>query len=54
MPLIICPDSDAVNEISQKIMTIQRIRSGLFLFGDGCIRVDSMRTNNQERIINNP
>ena len=34
-------------------MAIQRIRSGLFHFGDGCIRVDRIRTNNQERIINN-
>ena len=35
-------------------MTIQGIRSGLFVFGDGCIRVDRLRTNNQELIINNP
>ena len=34
-------------------MIIQRIKSGLFLFGDGCIRVDRIRTNNQEWIINN-
>ena len=35
LPPIICPDSDSINEISETIMTIQRIRSDLFLFGDG-------------------
>ena len=36
-------------------MTVQRIKSGgLFIFGGGCIGLDRIKTNNQERIINNP
>ena len=34
-------------------MTIQRSKSGLY-FGDGCFGLDGIKTNNQERIINNP
>ena len=35
-------------------MTIQKIKSGLFFFGGGCVGMDRMKTNNQEPIINNP
>ena len=35
-------------------MTIQRIKSSLFLFGSGCTGLDGIKTNNQDRIINNP
>ena len=35
-------------------MTFQRSRCSLFLFGDGSIRVDGIKTTNEERIINNP
>ena len=34
-------------------MTIQRIKSGLFPLRGGCIGLDRIKTNNQERIINN-
>ena len=34
-------------------MTVQRIKSGLFLFGGGCTGLDRIKTNNQELIINN-
>ena len=34
-------------------MTFQRVKSGLFIFGVGCIGLDSIKTNNQEQIINN-
>ena len=33
-------------------MTIPRIKSGPFFFGGGCIGLDRIKTNNQERIIN--
>ena len=35
-------------------MTIQKIKSGLFFFGGCCIGQDRIKTNNQERITNNP
>ena len=36
-------------------MTIQRIKSGLeIFFRDGCIGLDKIKTNTQERIINYP
>ena len=35
-------------------MAILRIKSGLFFFGSECIGLQRMKTNNQERIINNP
>ena len=34
-------------------MTIQRIKSGLFIFEGGCTGLDRIKTDNQERIINN-
>ena len=35
-------------------MKIKRTKFGLFSFGRGCIRVDRIKTNNQERIIYSP
>ena len=35
-------------------MTIQIIKSGLFVFGGGIVGLDRIKTNNQEKIINNP
>ena len=34
-------------------MTYQRIKSGLFFLAGGCMGLDRIKTNNQERIINN-
>ena len=34
-------------------MTIQRIKSGLFISGGGWVGLDRIKTNYQERIINN-
>ena len=34
-------------------MTFQRIKSGWFYFGGGCLELDRIKTNNQEWIINN-
>ena len=47
--LIICPDFDSINYDN----SINQIKSGLHVFGGGCIRLGRIKTNNLKRIIIN-